>query len=104
MSEPSPRRTASWPSRSAIVVSVVFAAITLLSIGAHRYPVSIVIVAAIMLTLLLAGGRLSGRLLGEIPHGRPVKRVLIVGAGDAGELIVRDIRNSGAARTSRRIR
>jgi FlaA1/EpsC-like NDP-sugar epimerase len=76
----------------------VFGAITLLSIGPHRYPVSLVIVDAVMMTLLLGGGRLASRLLAEISHGGPGKRVLIFGAGDAGGSIVHDIKNSGHAR------
>jgi len=81
-----------------VTSSAVFGAITLLSIGPHRYPVSIVIVDAVMMTLLLGGGRLASRLLAEISHGGQGKRVLIFGAGDAGGSIVHDIKNSGHAR------
>ena len=81
-----------------VTSSVGFIAITLVPFGPPVYPVSIVIVDAVMLTLLLGGGRLTRRILAEASHGRPGKRILIFGAGDAGELIVRDIKNSGHSR------
>ena len=81
-----------------VTSSVGFAAIMLAPFGPPVYPVSIIIVDAVLLTLLLGGGRLARRILAEGSHGRPGKRILIFGAGDAGELIVRDIKNSGHSR------
>src|SRR5262249_12886024 len=78
--------------------SVGFAVFTLTPFGPAFYPVSIVIVDAVLLTILLGGGRLARRMLAEASHGRPGKRLLIFGAGDAGEVIVRDIKNSGHSR------
>ena len=52
------------------------------------------IVDAVLLMLLLGAVRMSRRLLAELPRRHPGKRVLIFGAGDAGELIVRDMKNS----------
>jgi FlaA1/EpsC-like NDP-sugar epimerase len=78
--------------------SLGFCLLTLTPFGPPLYPLSIVIVDAALLTLLLGGGRLTRRMLAEASYGRPGKRILIFGAGDAGELIVRDIKNSRQSR------
>jgi len=75
--------------------SAVFSALMTVLLGPGVYPVSVVIVDGVLLILLLGGGRLARRMVGETSHGQPSKRILIFGAGDAGELIVRDIKNSG---------
>jgi FlaA1/EpsC-like NDP-sugar epimerase len=62
------------------------------------YPLSIFIIDSLLLIILMGGSRLARRLydgLGQIQGGR---RVLIYGAGDAGEMIVRDIKKSNGAR------
>jgi FlaA1/EpsC-like NDP-sugar epimerase len=64
--------------------------------GPPVYPVSILIVDAVLLTWMLGAVRLSRRVAKELSHGRHGKLVLIVGAGDAGELIARDMGNSSA--------
>jgi FlaA1/EpsC-like NDP-sugar epimerase len=48
---------------------------------------------SIVLTLLLSGIRLSKRIVGRLGRTKGHKRVLIFGAGDAGEMIVRDMQN-----------
>ena len=61
------------------------------------YPRSVFFIDWLILTLLLGGSRFSLRLLREVKHlnDRGGKRVLIVGAGEAGENILREmIRNS----------
>jgi UDP-GlcNAc:undecaprenyl-phosphate GlcNAc-1-phosphate transferase len=52
----------------------------------------------LLLVLLLAGSRLSLRLLGEWlrPARKDFRRVLIYGAGDGGELMLRELRKNGA--------
>jgi FlaA1/EpsC-like NDP-sugar epimerase len=77
-----------------VTSSVGFALLTLLPFGPPAYPISILIIDAILLTLMLAGGRLIRRMISERGHGQSGKRVLIFGAGDVGEMIVRDIKNS----------
>jgi FlaA1/EpsC-like NDP-sugar epimerase len=61
-----------------------------------QYPRSIFIVDAILLVCFLAGIRLTRRLYHGLKHLKREKRVLIYGAGDAGEIVVRDMKNNGA--------
>jgi FlaA1/EpsC-like NDP-sugar epimerase len=74
--------------------TVAFAAFTLSPLGPAAYPRSIFVIDAMLLTLLLGGIRLTQRLLAEFGAASHGKRVLIFGAGDAAELIVRDIKNN----------
>jgi FlaA1/EpsC-like NDP-sugar epimerase len=67
------------------------------ALGLRMYPRAVVVMDALLLVLLMGGVRLGGRLLprGSRPAARR-RRVLIFGAGDAGEMIVREILNDGA--------
>jgi FlaA1/EpsC-like NDP-sugar epimerase len=58
------------------------------------YPRSIYIIDALLLVALLSGFRLARRAYHEMWRSPGSKRVLIVGAGRAGELIVRDMRQN----------
>lgn len=58
------------------------------------YPRSVVIIDALLLICILGGLRLSRRVYRAITRVRRDKHVLIFGAGDAGEMIVRDIKNN----------
>ncbi len=62
--------------------------------GQAGYPRSIYVLDALVLTALLAGLRLGRRLARELSHGESEKPVLVFGAGDAGERVVRDMRNT----------
>jgi len=65
--------------------------------GQVAYPRSIFIVDSIILIFLMGGVRLGRRLFGNLGQLRQSqKRVLIYGAGNAGEMIVRDMKNNGA--------
>ena len=77
--------------------SLAFYLVTFVPFGPPVYPLSLFIVDAVTVMLLLSGVRLARRLLTE-SNARDGKRILIVGAGDAGELIVRDMKNSRQSR------
>lgn len=74
--------------------SVLFYAVVKSPLGPEVYPRSVFITDAIILTVLLGGLRLTRRLWVEFSRGRPGRRVLVFGAGDAGELIVRDMKHN----------
>jgi FlaA1/EpsC-like NDP-sugar epimerase len=57
------------------------------------YPRSIFIMDALILIFLMGGIRMQRRLCQAFPGFAKRKRVLIFGAGDTGEMIVRDMRN-----------
>ena len=78
------------------VSSGLFFLLTQTPLGPPIYPRSVFIVDALLLMLLLGAVRMSKRLLAELPRRHPGKRVLIFGAGDAGELIVRDMKTSAS--------
>jgi FlaA1/EpsC-like NDP-sugar epimerase len=62
------------------------------------YPRSVVIIDALLLICLLGGLRLAWRMLSYVTHLTRVgrgRRVLIIGAGDAGDMIVREMRKGG---------
>jgi FlaA1/EpsC-like NDP-sugar epimerase len=90
--------TSLWELRNILlgvaVSTVIFYPIAATTTGAVRYPYSVYILDAILLVCLMTGIRLTRRVYGEVirPHGG--RRVLIYGAGDAGELIVRDLRQN----------
>ncbi|MGC3974393.1 MAG: nucleoside-diphosphate sugar epimerase/dehydratase [Nitrospira sp.] len=93
------RYTSFWDIRdlalSIGLSSLVFAGIVRLGLGVWSYPSSIFIIDALLLLCLQTGVRAFPRLLRE--HGLTGvahKRVLIVGAGDAGAMIVREMRNN----------
>ncbi len=58
------------------------------------YPRSIHVVDTLVLTALLGGLRLLRRAYREFDRFQKEKRVLIFGAGDAGEMLVRDMKNN----------
>lgn len=75
--------------------SLLFAGVIRLGLGIRAYPSSIFVIDALLLLCLLSGLRAFPRLLRETGWmGRSRKRVLIVGAGDAGAMIVREMRNN----------
>lgn len=58
-----------------------------------EYPESILLIDSIVLVSLISGVRLTRRLYAELARAPRTRRILVFGAGDAGEMIVRDMRN-----------
>jgi len=73
--------------------AIVFFGVTHLLLGNIAYPRSVIILTGLLSGLYLAGIRLSVRWFREWLHiiGPTAKRVLIVGAGNAGEQLVREM-------------
>jgi FlaA1/EpsC-like NDP-sugar epimerase len=58
----------------------------------ESYPRSIFIISSLLLVFFVSGLRLTVRMSRELRPMRSGKRILIFGAGDAGEMILRDLR------------
>jgi len=81
--------------RSISVGSVIFFIVVRYLIGNTSFPVSIYILEWLLLIIISGGNRLSIRVLREYLHASSSgKKILIVGAGDAGDIIVRDIKSN----------
>ncbi len=74
--------------------TVVFVVIVRYLFGDVSYPRSIYAIDWLLLIMLSGGSRLLLRIFGEYTRAESGKRTLIIGAGDAGEMIVRDMRNN----------
>jgi FlaA1/EpsC-like NDP-sugar epimerase len=74
--------------------TLVFYGLVRWGIALNSYPRAVFFIDAILLMALLGGIRLTGRLYRELWHPKREKRVLIYGAGDAGAMIVRDMKNN----------
>jgi FlaA1/EpsC-like NDP-sugar epimerase len=92
------RYTSIWDLRNIIggVLSstLVFLVVTRWGFGFEDYPRAVFVVDSGLLILLLGGVRLSRRIYRELGHLELDKSVLIYGAGDAGEMIVRDMKGN----------
>ena len=60
-------------------------------LGPAVYPRSVVVIDALLLVWFLGGVRLFPRLLASIVRPKQGRRVLIIGAGDAGDMVVREM-------------
>ena len=63
-------------------------------IGAAHYPRSVFFIDSLLLVSLMGGVRLIRRVYRDLVNGEREKRVLIFGAGDAAERIVRDMKSN----------
>jgi FlaA1/EpsC-like NDP-sugar epimerase len=76
--------------------TIVFYGLIHWGLATPEYPRSIFIVDAILLGLFLTAIRLTRRIYRGLRYVKRERRVLIYGAGDAGEIVVRDMKNNGA--------
>ena len=63
-------------------------------LAVRPYPRSVLVIDAVLLIVLLGGARFVRRACREFSRIQSEKRILILGAGDAGEMIVRDMKNN----------
>lgn len=68
------------------------------SLGTKGYPRSVFIIDALLLICLIGGVRFARRLHMTVADDKGGRRVVIYGAGDAGELIARDMMRNPAFR------
>jgi FlaA1/EpsC-like NDP-sugar epimerase len=93
------RYTGIWDLRNVIVGVGLSTAVFFLAVrwgsGVTEYPLSVFIVDSMLLIFFMGGTRLAWRLYYGLRRSARGTRILIYGAGDAGELIVREIKNHG---------
>ena len=93
------RYTGIWDLRNVIIgvigSTTVFYIVVHWGYGLRSYPLSIFIIDSLLLIFFMGGSRLAHRLNAGLNRVSAGKQVLIYGAGDAGEMIVRAIRNNG---------
>jgi len=94
------RYTSLWDLRNIVagvgLSSVLAYAYAHAVLGQTAYPRSVFAIDAILLICCMSAIRLIRRVCRELSQPRGERRVLIYGAGDAGEMIVRDMKSSKA--------
>jgi FlaA1/EpsC-like NDP-sugar epimerase len=94
------RYTGLWDLRNIVVgvgsSTVLFYIVVRWVLGVIGYPRSIFVTDFMLLIFLMGGVRLAHRLRRERPRVKSEKRVLIFGAGDAAEMVVRDMKKNAA--------
>src|SRR5262249_21881245 len=92
------RYTGIWDLRNIMLgvlcSTIVFYGLLLWGSSLGAYPRSILIIDTLLLLFLMGGLRLVRRFYQALPSLQPRIRVLIYGAGDAGEMIVRDMKSN----------
>ena len=92
------RYTGIWDLRNVIAgvltSSLVFYLLVHWGFRLTAYPRSVFIIDALLLICAMGGARLARRIFRELGHLDREKRVLVYGAGGAGEMIVRDMRHN----------
>src|SRR5205823_3641675 len=74
--------------------TIVFALVIRRISPVEHYPISIYFLDSILLIVFMGGIRLARRIYHEIGSLEKGRRVLIIGAGNAGEMIVRDMKHN----------
>jgi FlaA1/EpsC-like NDP-sugar epimerase len=89
-----------WDLRNIIgsvtVSTILFYALLQWVFQVVNYPRSVLVIDTLLLISFLGGFRFSWRLYGEIGWFTERRPVLIYGAGDMGEMVVRDMKNHAA--------
>ncbi len=84
--------------KAVAVSTVLFASYLVLSGNANGFPRSVLVIDALLTVAFMAGVRFGLRILREsrrpTSSGPRPRRVMIVGAGDAGELLLREMHNN----------
>jgi FlaA1/EpsC-like NDP-sugar epimerase len=92
------RYTGIWDLRNVIfgvgLSSVLFFILVRGIFGIADYPLSVFVLDALLLIFMMGGSRLAWRLYHGTRRGSGTQ-VLIYGAGDAGEMLVREMKNNG---------
>ncbi len=87
-----------WDARNIVgavaTSSLLFSVVQRWVVGQPGYPRSIYVLDAVILIMLLGGIRIGRRIARELGQEPGKKAVLVFGAGDAGEMIVRDMKNN----------
>ncbi len=90
-----------WDLRRIVVAVVTSTAVFFVCVrwiyGTDDYPRSILLIDSALLLILMGAFRLTPRLYREMARGHGEKRLLIVGAGDTGERVLRQIRQNPAS-------
>lgn len=74
--------------------TLAFALVVRYGLGLAHYPRSVYLIDALLLVALAAGVRVARRIHHSSSSSADLKRVLIYGAGDAGERLVRELREN----------
>jgi FlaA1/EpsC-like NDP-sugar epimerase len=94
------RYTSIWDLRNIIcsvtASTLLFYLVVQLGLGADQYPRSVMIIDALLLVWFISGIRLVWRFYRELGPLKGRRPVLIYGAGDAGEMVVREMKNHAA--------
>jgi FlaA1/EpsC-like NDP-sugar epimerase len=94
------RYTGIWDLRNIVTgilsSTLVFSLLVYWGFHLADYPLSVMVIDAVLLTCFMGGVRLMRRLYRAQGYLERQKRVLIYGAGDAGEMVVRDMKHSTA--------
>src|SRR6185437_16128906 len=80
-----------------ILITVCFYLIVI-SLGFYAFPRSVYLLEAVLTAGLLSGGRLMSRVLAETMRrdSKTSKKVIIIGAGFAAQMVIREIAHSGS--------
>lgn len=92
------RYTSIWDLRNIVIgvatSTALFYGMVHLGLGFTAYSRSIFVIDSTLLICFMGGIRISHRVCRELWRAKGGRRVLVYGAGDAGEMIVRDMKNA----------